>query len=95
MDNSRELHIFAQNIQYIRKLHNLTQKQMATLLGISVQSLRNIEQGPIPPRLHFGILLKVYQEFQISSSKIISQMKDPSNKMMKLTKTHSTKASPV
>ena len=63
MENDKELMCFCQNIRYLRKKHNLTQKQMATLLGIGIQTLRMLEKNIVPPYLRCSVLYQIYLHF--------------------------------
>ncbi len=47
------------NVQLIRKQYGLSQQQFATLLGISISTLRNWEQGRRNPEGAARILLRV------------------------------------
>lgn len=59
---SREIRIEAPNpdeIKSIRKCYNLTQENFSALIGISVKTLRNWEQGRRKPRGPAQVLLQV------------------------------------
>ena len=56
---SRAFKIDAPNIKKIRAGYNLSQKEFATLLGISIATLRNWEQGRREPEGAAKILLQV------------------------------------
>ena len=43
--NNTTSHIFSQVLKDYRKKHNLTQKQLAELVGISVLTVKNYEAG--------------------------------------------------
>ena len=47
------------NVQLIRKQYGLSQQQFATLLGISISTLRNWEQGRRNPEGPARVLLRV------------------------------------
>jgi putative transcriptional regulator len=47
------------DIKHIREKHNLTQEQFAVMLGISVRTLRNWEQGRRVPEGPAMVLLRV------------------------------------
>ena len=42
-------YFFCQNIRRLRMEHKFSQKQMASMLGIGVKSLRLLERNIIPP----------------------------------------------
>jgi len=50
------------NVKEIRKKHKLNQKEFATLLGISVGTLRNWEQGHRKPQGPAKVLLKIAEK---------------------------------
>ena len=56
---SRMLHLDQLDIKQIRDRYNLTQIQFATMLGISVRTLRNWEQGRRVPDGPAMVLLRV------------------------------------
>lgn len=56
---SRAFEMDAPNIKKIRARYHLSQKEFATLLGISVATLRNWEQGRREPEGAAKILLQV------------------------------------
>lgn len=63
---------FCQNMKNLRKKYNLTQQQMAFILGISVKSLRKLEDGILPPRLSCDILYRLNSIFGISIDALLS-----------------------
>lgn len=56
---TRMLHLDQLDIKQIRDRYNLTQIQFATMLGISVRTLRNWEQGRRVPDGPAMVLLRV------------------------------------
>ncbi len=56
---SRTFTIDAPNVQQIRKGYNLSQGEFASMLGISVGTLRNWEQGRRAPEGAARVLLQV------------------------------------
>lgn len=65
MKNFENFLIFSQNMKKIRKTAQLTQREMAQKLGISIASLSKIEKGILPPRLSCSILIRIHKEFGI------------------------------
>ena len=65
MDNFEKILIFSQNMKKIRKNAQLTQREMAQKLGISIASLSKIEKGILPPRLSCSILFRIHKEFGV------------------------------
>ena len=58
-ESARSFHLEALDIKHIREGYNLTQEQFAAMLGISVRTLRNWEQGRRVPEGPAMVLLKV------------------------------------
>ncbi len=56
---SREFVVETPNVKHIRERYHLTQSEFATLLEISVKTLRNWEQGRRAPKGTARILLQV------------------------------------
>jgi len=56
---SRTAHFDPLDIKHIRDGYNLTQEQFAAMLGISVRTLRNWEQGRRVPEGPAMVLLRV------------------------------------
>ena len=64
-ENDTEFVIFQNNIKFLRKKENLSKKDMAKLLQISVNSLNKIESGIMPERLGIGIVFRIQQVFGV------------------------------
>lgn len=56
---ARHTNIEDPDVSAIREKYNMTQKEFATLLGISVATLRNWEQGRRKPQGPAKVLLKI------------------------------------
>ena len=65
MSTDKELQIFCSNIRLLRKQKQLTQKEMASFMGICVGTLRSIERGCFPPRANFRMLVHTSRSFHI------------------------------
>ena len=65
MSTDEELQIFRSNIRLLRKQKKLTQKEMASFMGICVGTLRGIERGSFPPRANFRMLVRTSRSFHI------------------------------
>jgi transcriptional regulator with XRE-family HTH domain len=61
------------NLNHLRRQHNLTQKQMAQTLGISITTWRKMEQGIMPPRLSSLVVYRVADAFGIPAIKLFSK----------------------
>jgi len=67
---------FGENVRILRKSHNLTQRELARIMGIGVQSLRRIERGDFPPGFCAYHLFRMVEYFQIPSDALFYPM-DP------------------
>ena len=61
------------NLNHLRRQHNLTQKQMAQTLGISITTWRKMEQGIMPPRLSSLVVYRAADAFGIPTSTLFSK----------------------
>ena len=61
------------NLIYLRRKHNLTQKQMAQTLGIGIVSWRMIERGVMPPRLSAKVVYRAADAFGVDASRLFSE----------------------
>ncbi|HNR46899.1 MAG TPA: helix-turn-helix domain-containing protein [Anaerolineaceae bacterium] len=59
---SRSFHLGAVDIKRIREGYNLTQEQFAAMLGISVRTLHNWEQGRRIPEGPAMVLLRIAEK---------------------------------
>lgn len=73
LENEKELKILAKNIAYLRKENRLSKKEMSALLKIGVQSLTQIENGELPPRLHISIIFEIQNIFGIAPKTILTR----------------------
>lgn len=67
--------IFCQNVRFLGE-KNLTQAETAEKLSISVNSLRSLEKGEVPPRLSCGILIRIHTVFGIHPKDIFLRWKN-------------------
>ena len=70
MDNELNLQVFCKNMYALRKKNNLTQQQMARILGISIKSLRSVEKGSVPPRMKISVVYRIYNTFHLLPSEL-------------------------
>lgn len=73
-ETDRELDIFMKNIVWLRKKNELTKKEMAKILGISVCSLNKIEKGVFPPRTKVDIVVAIHCRFGIGPSEMVTEL---------------------
>ena len=61
-ESARKFHLDRLDIKHIRESYHLTQQQFAVMLGISVRTLRNWEQGRRVPEGPAMVLLRVAEK---------------------------------
>lgn len=69
-----DIQILSRNLCILRKYHRLTQKEMASILGISVTSLRKLEHGILPHRLTIDFLFALNAHFHIPIDTLFSEI---------------------
>ena len=67
------MEIICKNIQYLRTYHNLTQKEMADILGFSISSLRKVEKGMLPRCLNSRSIRRLCDHFEISADYLLRE----------------------
>ena len=76
MSVDESVKIFCKNIRDLRKRQNLSQKEMANILGIGVKSLSMIENDVLPPCLNCEILFRIQNYFGIKPPNMFDQLFD-------------------
>ena len=71
---SRRFQLDSLDIKNIREKYNLTQQQFAAMLGISVRTLRNWEQGRRVPEGPAMVLLRVADKHPKAVLDVVSEM---------------------
>lgn len=66
----QDILIFCKNVAFIRKKNGIDQEEMASICGISVDELTQIEQGSLPKNLSVEIAIRLYRHFGISVEKL-------------------------
>ena len=62
---------FRTNICYLRKRNGLTQKEMASILGVSVGTYRRIEQMEPAVRLHDKMIVRMARHFHYTADELV------------------------
>ena len=75
----KESDYFCRNVQYLRKTHQYSQHKMAEIMGISVKSLRKVENGSIPRCITARTVYLLCWHFQISSDSVVFQILEKEN----------------
>lgn len=65
------INYFSDNIYYLRKLHNLTQREMARILGVSVGTLSRLEKGDDTVRVYGRIVLRICERFGVTAEELL------------------------
>ena len=76
MNNYFEIESFCKNMRNLREANNLSKKEMAHKLNVSVATISNIENGTIPPRLSYIIIVDIYNEFGIIPSQMLNELQN-------------------
>ncbi len=63
-----ELDILCRIFRYLREISGLSLEEMAKCVGISVYSVKRIEQGIVPRTVKMGTLLAIFVSFGIPLS---------------------------
>ena len=70
--NTQDTHInFCQNLRHLRRVHRLTQKEMAQDLGISVSKIRRIESEDPSVRINSSLICQVCDRFGYTADAIL------------------------
>ena len=64
---------FSKNVQYLRQKNDLTQAEMAAIIGISVSTLRRLEAAHPDARVHCVMLDRVCDHFGISADVMLRE----------------------
>jgi transcriptional regulator with XRE-family HTH domain len=73
MNIQYELLVFCKNFKKLREKEKLSKRKMAKILGIGVSSITLIENGTVPKRLSFKVMLEIYNNFGITPQEMISE----------------------
>lgn len=76
MNNYFEIESFCKNMRNLREANNLSKKEMAHKLNVSVATISKIENGTIPPRLSYIIIVDIYNEFGIIPSQMLNELQN-------------------
>lgn len=67
--DQRRCILFCNLVRSLRFETKITQKEMASILGVGVGSVRKLERGVIPARLTPDAISRLYKEFGIHQFK--------------------------
>ena len=74
--------ILGENIRILRKVHRLSQRQMAAIAGISVYCLRKTEQGILPNSLCADALIRISRHFHLRPATLFASQEDYNIKLL-------------
>ena len=63
--------IFCKNIRFLRKQKGLSMREMAKIMGVSVYTLKKIENDEVPPRLDVGVLFRIQNSYGIKCKELV------------------------
>ncbi|WP_409967897.1 helix-turn-helix transcriptional regulator [Bengtsoniella intestinalis] len=72
MTRTDEFSLFCHNVKHLRISNQLTQQEMAHIMGIGVNQLRRIERNDFPKRLGACALVNLSRHFHCSISSLFS-----------------------
>lgn len=61
----RNLTTFCNNVIFLRAAHNISKKELATIIGVKQKTLTRIENGDVPPRLSTLVIVRLAQHFHL------------------------------
>lgn len=76
MDTKDDQKNFGNNIRLLRKVHRLSQKEMACIMGVSVYCVRKAEQGIFTASLHIEALVNLSRHFRLPPSIFLAPPED-------------------
>lgn len=62
---NRDAEIFGENLYFLRKVHRLSQREMAKIAGISLYCLRKAEQGIFTDTLGTDSIIRISRHFHL------------------------------
>lgn len=72
MSMEKEVHIFCENVKYLRSANNLSKTAMAKKMGVCRKTLESIEQGIVPKKMTCKVLFNIYTNFGIEPPDMIT-----------------------
>ena len=72
MEAYNEFLIFCKNIRTLRGRQDLTEREMAKILHVSVKTLSMLENGVFPTHTSANIIFRLSRAFQISPKDLFS-----------------------
>jgi len=71
---------FAENLKYLRRVHGLTQVEMAKIVGVCVCTYRKMEHCDPRVRINSGCIPRICNHFQICPGEILDTRLEEANK---------------
>lgn len=63
---------FCLNVKKLRTAYGLSKKEMAKILHIGIASLTKMEDGILPPRMSYEVVLYICKYFHVTPDQIFS-----------------------
>ena len=70
------IQILCENICRARKESAMSQKQLADIMGISVATLKKLENGEVPPRMKVTAILRFCKQFGLKPNQAFLPLTD-------------------
>ena len=65
--------LFIENVKWLRYKHSLSEKEMSKILGVSVLTLRRIENGEFPERLSITVIFRIQKYFKVEAKRVVGE----------------------
>ena len=76
MENNNDQKCFGENIFLLRKVHRLSQKELAKIMGVSVYCVRKAEQGVFANSLCADALVNLSRHFRLRISTLLAPQEE-------------------
>ena len=70
MTSEEKLLQFCANIRYLRHTHGLSKKNMASILGVGVNTITALENNVVSPRLGSSVLIRAGEYFHLRTCEL-------------------------
>jgi len=65
--------LFIENVKWLRSKYSLTEREMSKILGVSVMTLRRIENGEFPERLSITVIFRIQKYFNVEAKRVVGE----------------------
>ena len=74
MSEQTEISIFCENVKRLRKREKMSKKEMARIMHIGVRSITTLENGTIPVRMKYDVILRLKCHFGITVEDLFTKI---------------------